>query len=229
MRHEPASGGPPRPGRDLSVGRSVRGASVQKPLSRQRTMHWRIVPAHPLSSAQFDKLADTVVNLATTHEFGDWRIQDVVAATGISSRTIYKYFPTKEYLLLSAVVTQYGSPEDLLPVRAARGRTPRTRALRVLDSMTEAQLAFPKLSRSMVRALTCGQQEVAPLLHEYTALVRAALARALAGPQPESRDMAAAQVLQQVWFSALVAWASNIEPANHIETSVRQALSLIAA
>ncbi len=95
--------------------------------------------------------------------------------------------------------------------------------------MTQSQLAFPKLSRSMVRALTCGQEEVAPLLHEFNEMVRSALANALAGKETGTRAVAAAQLLQQVWFSALVAWASNVEPANHIDSSVRQALSLIAA
>jgi AcrR family transcriptional regulator len=186
------------------------------------------VPARPLSTDQRSVIRSTVLDLAVHHGFDGWRISDVIDRTGVSSRTLYKYYPSKEYLLLDAMVETAGRALEGLAVGTrARGRTPRSRVLRTLGALTGMFLSSPSSSRAMVRALTCGQDAVSPMLRSFNDTMQMVVARALAGGEPGDAEWAAAGVVQQVWFAAVIAWASNVAGPEHIEASVVRALRLI--
>jgi hypothetical protein len=57
--------------------------------------------------------------------------------------------------------------------------------------------------------------------------MREALAFAMAEEEPTQADRDGAEVLEQVWFAAVVAWASNIQPASYIDAAIGRALALI--
>ncbi len=186
------------------------------------------MPAHPLSDGQRVEIRGAVLDLAVHHGFDGWRISDVIQRTGVSSRTLYKYYPSKEYLLLDAMIDVAGRAlEGLMDGSKVRGRTPRSRVLRTLEILTEMFVASPSSSRAMVRALTCGQDAVSPMLRTFNDKMHMVVARALAGGEPGDPEWAAAEVVQQVWFAAIIAWASNVHGADHIEESVVRALRLI--
>jgi AcrR family transcriptional regulator len=183
------------------------------------------VPAHQVSDAQFDDLRATVIALAA-HSGLAWRVVDVVNRTGMSSKTLYKYFPSKEALLLDAL-TRDGRAftEQVLEAEAASGRTGATVAQAVLDAHTAALQAAPRLAAAMVTALTSGQPGVAPVLARHADTMRSALAAALGGPDAAPQFTGAAELLQQVWFAAIVAWASGIQPPGYVDASVRNAIA----
>ncbi|MGH9090577.1 MAG: TetR/AcrR family transcriptional regulator [Acidimicrobiales bacterium] len=186
------------------------------------------MPARPLSTAQRVLIRDTVLGLAVQHGFDGWRISDVIDRTGVSSRTLYKYYPSKEYLLLDAMVQTAGRAlRGFTDGTEVRGRTPRSRVLRTLGILTEMFLSSPSSSRAMVRSLTCGQDAVSPMLRAFNDTMQLVVARALAGGEPGDPEWAAAGVVQQVWFAAVIAWASNVAGPEHIEESVVRALRLI--
>jgi AcrR family transcriptional regulator len=187
------------------------------------------VPARPLSREQQAKIRATVRELAQRHGLDGWRISDVVGATGVSSRTLYKYFPSKEYLLLESLLESadmaLAGQQELVNDASV---DPGERAVRMLGAMTAQVEAAPETARAMVRALVCGQAAVAPMLLQFQQTMRDMVARALAGGEPDERVQPDAEVLQQVWFAALVAWACNIRESGHIDSSVRQAVELLA-
>jgi len=185
------------------------------------------VPARPLSLEQRAKIRDTVLGLAEHHGFDGWRISDVIERTGISSRTLYKYYPSKEYLLLDAMIVTASHLLDNLVDDAATGKDPRTRVLRTLSKLTEVLVGSPSSSRAMVRALTCGQEAIAPMLRTFNDSLHLVVARALAGGEPDAQEWDAAQVVQQVWFASAISWAADIVPPAYIEESVVRALELI--
>jgi len=53
------------------------------------------------------------------------------------------------------------------------------------------------------------------------------LASALSRGAPTASDRDAAQVLEQVWFATIVAWASDIQPPSYVEDAVRRAVRLV--
>jgi len=189
------------------------------------------VPAHSLSAEQRSELEGHVLALASGKSLSEWRISDLVATSGISSRTLYKYYPTKEYLVLR--VTAQRVHRELPPIAAAamdRGTAPAERVALLLQGTTRV-LLDPATSGGpvMIHALTCGQAPVRPLLGEFVGTITALVARALADTErePDPREAAQAQVIVQSWFAAVVTWAAGLQPEEHIEESVAASLLLL--
>jgi len=113
------------------------------------------------------KVMDAAVGLAAKGGLEGLRIRDLVASTGVSSATIYRYFASKEHLLVAALAEQRfalrrpdGAPPD--------GATPAERVITLLRAPTDALTRTPRLAAAMVQAMTSGEPGVAPLLASLT-------------------------------------------------------------
>jgi AcrR family transcriptional regulator len=184
--------------------------------------------AHALSPEQRRQIEDIVLDLTAQQGFDGWRISDVVNRSGISSRTLYKYYPSKEYLVLNAFTERARvTMEPLFEGARVKGRTPRSRVLKLIGTLTDFLTASPVSSRALVHTLVCGQEAVVPLLQTFDETMRMLIGRALAGGEPGDPEWAKAEMIQQVWFAAIIAWSSNIQPAEYIEESVARVLRLL--
>lgn len=181
--------------------------------------------ARALSPEQREAIRGVVLEFAVERGFDGWRISDLVARTGISSRTLYKYYPSKEFLVLDAMIERSRVALDAVPPPDAA--TPGARVIGTLQRLNAMLVAFPSGSRAMFRALTCGQEAVSPMLRTFNEALHSVVANALAESGPSEKDYAAAKVLQQVWFASTVSWASNVCPFEDIEGSVIAAMDLM--
>src|SRR5215471_19315627 len=110
---------------------------------------------------------DAAVGLAANGGLDALRIRDVVARTGVSSATIYRYFASKEHLLVAALAEQRfalrqtgSAPLD--------GATPAERVINLLRPATDALTGAPELAAAMLQAMTSGEPGVAPVLATIT-------------------------------------------------------------
>jgi AcrR family transcriptional regulator len=86
------------------------------------------------------KVMDGAVVLAARGGLDAVRIRDLVARTGVSSATIYRYFASKEHLLVAALAEQrfaLRQPGEARP----EGATPAERVISVLRAPTDARPA----------------------------------------------------------------------------------------
>jgi AcrR family transcriptional regulator len=185
------------------------------------------VSARPLSEEQQAVIRATVRELAHEGGFDGWRIADVVERTGVSSRTLYKYFPSKDFLLLDSVLDV--AERILTRVEAVAhddARPPAERVHGTLATLSEQIIASPPLAQATVRALMCGSGEIAPILEVFEHRVRALLRASLTGAtdDDDERD-GLAETLQQVWFTAMLSWAVELRGPEYMEDSVRRAVA----
>jgi AcrR family transcriptional regulator len=183
-----------------------------------------------LSDEQLATIRATVRQLVLEHGIDGWRISDLVARVGNSSRTLYKYFPTKEYLVLDSLVEGSGTTlRPMLEQVTAQVPDGADRVAAAIEVLTQALVGAPLMARAMVRSIACGQDEVAPLVRAMHGLARDVLAEALAGPdaRPDARQVELADLVQQVWFASLMWWAAGVEEPAYITTSVARALGLL--
>jgi len=107
-----------------------------------RTVDWLPVPpdaAAPRNNGLRERkkrllrqqLSDTATELFVERGFDDVRITEIADACGVSEKTVYNYFPTKESLILDR---WQSTPTALLRGLADPAVTPIEAALRVLDS-----------------------------------------------------------------------------------------------
>ncbi|GIE16427.1 TetR family transcriptional regulator [Paractinoplanes ferrugineus] len=84
------------------------------------------------------QLSDTAARLFLRHGFDAFRVTDVADACGVSEKTVFNYFPTKESLVLD----QFESTMSALRTGLADAAVPPVRAaLRILDAELAAMTA----------------------------------------------------------------------------------------
>ena len=131
-----------------------------------RTVDWLPVPpdaAAPRNNGLRERkkrllrqqLSDTATELFVERGFDDVRITEIADACGVSEKTVYNYFPTKESLILDR---WQSTPTALLRGLADPAVTPIEAALRVLDSeLTSWTSWFARLfsGRFLLLPLSC--------------------------------------------------------------------------
>jgi len=85
------------------------------------------------------RLTDTATMLFMERGFDAFRVSEVAAACGVSDKTVYNYFPTKESLILDRLTTSVASFRNALNEPNA---SPVDAALRVLDAELDAHTSW---------------------------------------------------------------------------------------
>jgi AcrR family transcriptional regulator len=168
------------------------------------------------------KVMDAAVLLAARGGLEALRIRDVVARTGVSSATIYRYFASKEHLLVAALAEQRFAMGQLGDARP-EGTTPAERVISLLRAPTDALTSAPRLAAAMLQAITSGEPGVAPLLATITEPLVAQTSHAIQPGNPTPADHELARTLQRVWFAAVVGWVTAAETADSISHAVATA------
>lgn len=157
------------------------------------------------------------------------QMRDVAARAGVSTRTLHLHFPSKNFLLLSAVVGRAEDAEAFLPQQAGltTSRDPVERVLAVYAPTTAALLGVPHLAVGVISALVSPDELAVPLLRSFRDGVYERTVEALAAGNPTSRDHRVARALSQVWFAALSGWATGAEEPGSVLESVEHAARLM--
>jgi AcrR family transcriptional regulator len=173
-------------------------------------------------------MLDAAAQLLFSGGYDKLTVRDVADAAGLSTRTLYNHFVSKEYLVL-AVVTDLARVSWINLADALPGNIhPTARVRQLLAGATTGLVSVPDVASAILRAMGSRQPELVPLLTDFDTTMREALTRALAPHQPTEREVDLAVLLQQVWFTAMVSWASGVKDAAYIDRSVDKALALTA-
>jgi TetR/AcrR family transcriptional regulator, cholesterol catabolism regulator len=159
---------------------------------------------------------------------------DAVQMRGVASRgevalgTIYRYFPSKDALLLAVMVHWLGDLEQRVTRHPPAGATTVDRIMDVLGRAVRSMDREPRLTRAVIAAMTAGDPASVDAIGEVTA----AMARIMRAAFPEDVDpaleAAAAKVLGHVWWSATISWANGMGDSTWVVAELRQASELIA-
>lgn len=148
---------------------------------------------------------------------------------GVSSRTIYAHFPSLDSLLIIAVAEQSQDLYRRYTESPPKGRTPAARVAKLISDFTETMTANRPLTIALLRALLSGKPDVAPWIQAFGDVLRNMLASAIAPSGPGENDLEIAEILEGVWFSALIGWASGADDEAHIDEILRRAARALLA
>ena len=176
------------------------------------------------------RIIDTAIELATRDGYAAVRLREVAARAKVALGTVYKRFDSKEQILVAAMMQE--GERLLTDFGAVPGETPAERAIGFFEVATSHFTRRPKLGKAILRAIAAGEgmTERVASLH---ALTTAMLVAAIGGhPPTEHREWGGdvdadvreiAQILQQVWFAALVGWAGDAFDADEVVEQVARA------
>lgn len=187
------------------------------------------------SAAQRDRrrrILDATIALASEGGFDAVQMRAVAEQADVALGTLYRYFPSKIHLLVSALARQFedARANDRKPVP---GSTPEERVLHMLARTTRGMQRDPNLTEALTRAFMFADASVADEIHAVGMLLTGLITRALKGDayvegeEPTEEDIAIARVISDVWLSALVAWVTGRASASDVGTSIEVAVHLL--
>ena len=179
--------------------------------------------------ARQERMLEVTARLATDGGLDAVQMRTVAAEADVALGTLYRYFPSKEHLLVSVMVRQIEELGDRLALRPPVGPNASERVIDVLRRSNVALQRRPNFSLAVVRALASGEVTVAPAVREVTLAMRAIIMGAIGHESATPRDELVAEVLEEVWFSALVAWVGGVDDAPSVVRKLEDATRLLLA
>ena len=178
------------------------------------------------------RIVDSAVELAEQGGFEAVRLRDVAAHAGVALGTLYRRFRSKEDLLLAALQQEVTDLSERVARRPPEGETPLARATALYQIVTRALCRRPNLARALIRAVATGEPELTQKVAAFHTQMLQLTAAALRGtpadvPVTNERDLELANVLQQVWFSALIGWSGGVHGQAAIVDQTRRAARLL--
>jgi AcrR family transcriptional regulator len=171
------------------------------------------------------RILDSTLVLASKGGYDAVQMRTVAERADVALGTLYRYFPSKIHLLVSALVRELERTMDKLNRTTIPGETPYERTLFVLGKITRAMQREPQLTEAMTRAFMFADPSAAAEVNAVARLMETIFTQAMHDGEPTADDRATARVIGDVWLSNLVAWvtrrASAEDVLNHLELAAR--------
>jgi AcrR family transcriptional regulator len=180
------------------------------------------------SAAQRDRrkrILDATLALASKGGYEAVQMRAVAERADVALGTLYRYFPSKIHLLVSALAREFERTQEKLDRTAIPGDTSYERMLYVLGRTTRSMQREPLLTEAMTRAFMFADPSAASEVNTVARMMEELLTKAMHDGEPTGDERAIARVIGDVWLSNLVAWvtrrASANDVANHLELAAR--------
>ena len=183
------------------------------------------------SAAQRDRrkrILDATIQLASQGGFDAVQMRAVAERADVALGTLYRYFPSKIHLLVSALQREFERTEHTLRDKPVDGETAADRVINALKRTTRGMQSDPQLTEALTRAFMFADASVAAEIHQVGMLLTTMVTKAM---HPEGHgeltedDVQIARVIGDVWLSALVGWVtgrtSAAETGQRIEVAVK--------
>jgi AcrR family transcriptional regulator len=180
------------------------------------------------SAAQRDRrkrILDATLALASKGGYEAVQMRTVAEQANVALGTLYRYFPSKIHLLVSALVREFERTQQKLDRATIPGDTPYERMLFVLGRITKSMQRDPMLTEAMTRAFMFADPSAAAEVNTVARLMERTLTQAIHEGEPTADEVAIARIIGDVWLSNLVAWvtrrASADDVSSHLELAAR--------
>lgn len=177
--------------------------------------------------ARREQVLRAALTLAAGGGYDAVQMRDVASEARVALGTLYRYFSSKDQLLVAALGQWAHELQQRLGTRPPRGEAPADRVTDVLRRATRALEKEPRLTAALVTALSnlrADDPKALAYAREVYGTLAELITDAMDGEEVPERD-AAIQVLGQVWFATLVWWVRGWEAegtmGDALETAVR--------
>jgi AcrR family transcriptional regulator len=173
-------------------------------------------------------IVEAALSLAMEGGFENVRQREVAARAGVTLRTLYRKFPSKDELLAVGLLRAADELDRRIAARPIRERSAAGRLAHLFAEMTDVFCGNPNLGRSVIRVLASGSCAAGSPVLAYQGRVALLVVEALRGPraagEPTVAEVEIATLLILIWLAGLFSWAAGtVEPAN-IAASIEMAI-----
>ena len=166
-------------------------------------------------AARRERVIAAANDLASEGGYEAVQMRDVAAQADVALGTLYRYFPSKDHLLIAALAEQVSTLQRRLAQKPARGTSAADRVVDVLRRASRALEREPRLTAALVTALSSADPSVAEAKQEVNDILGSVIADAVDHDAlAQSEDVV--RVLGHVWFAALVSWVGGMAPTGQM-------------
>lgn len=177
------------------------------------------------------RILDATIALASNGGFDAVQMRTVADDAEVALGTLYRYFPSKIHLLVSALGREFDKAERYTATHAIRGATSHDRVMNILRRTTKALQQQPELTEALVRAFMFADATVAEEIDHVGQSLTRMISRAIAGTPSHAdatdEEAAIVRVIADVWLAALVGWVTGRTAATEVEKRIDVAVRLL--
>jgi AcrR family transcriptional regulator len=182
------------------------------------------------SSAQRDRrkrILDATLALASKGGYDAVQMRAVAERADVALGTLYRYFPSKIHLLVSALARELERVRERTERVTIPGDSPYERLMFILARITKGLQRDPQLTEAMTRAFMFADASAAAEVDHVGLLMDRMFARALTEDEPNEEQLAIARVISDVWLSNLVAWVTRRASATDVAQRLELTIGLL--
>ena len=178
--------------------------------------------------ARRERILKATLGLAAGGGYDAVQMREVAERSEVALGTLYRYFPSKVHLLVSAMAAEVEQLSVRLQRRQAIGETRAERVAYVLERSTRSLQREPLLTEAMVRAMMAADATVAAEVAAVRNGMAHLIVQAMRGSDPaQEHDDELAAILQDVWFARQIAWLGGRIDAADVWRDIHLAITLV--
>lgn len=201
------------------------------PGTRRQTTKMRTAsPEVPTTASQRERrrrILDATLALASRGGYEAVQMRAVAEKAEVAVGTLYRFFPSKVHLLVSALAREFARIDERTERSAPPGSTPQERMIVVVSMITTAMQRDPNLTEAMTRAFMFADASVAAEVELVGTHIDRIIARAMADGEPTNVQLSIARVVSDVWMSNLVAWLTRRASAADVQDRLQLTIELL--
>ena len=183
--------------------------------------------------ARHTRILDATIALASQGGFDAVQMRAVAERADVALGTLYRYFPSKIHLLVSALAREFERAALTIGDKPIPGDDQADRVMFVLGRATATLQRDPHLTEALTRAFMFADASVADESKAVGRHVTRLLAQALqepgrpGEPAPTDEQLAITKVIADVWLASLVQWVTGRATADEVTGSLDVAVRLL--
>ncbi len=162
------------------------------------------------------RILDATLAIASKGGYEAVQMRAVADRADVAVGTLYRYFPSKVHLLVSALAREFERIDAKTDRSAATGGTPFQRLSFMVSKLNRAMQRNPLLTEAMTRAYVFADASAAGEVDQVAKIIDGMFARAMSDSEPTEDQYHIARVISDVWLSNLLAWLTRRASANDV-------------
>ncbi|NLU82374.1 TetR family transcriptional regulator [Rhodococcus sp. HNM0569] len=181
--------------------------------------------ARPSQRERYRRIVAAAMELASEGGYDAVQMREVAERADVALGTVYRYFPSKNHLLVVGMLLAFEGLRKRLESGVAPGDTPAERLMYVLDRNNRLLEKDHARYEALMRAYMFADASAAAELDAVNVLMAEMFTRAVGTSDPDPGLVNALRVVGDVWMSSLVSWVAGrmtVEAMDeHLATTVR--------
>ena len=162
------------------------------------------------------RILDATLAIASKGGYEAVQMRAVAERADVAVGTLYRYFPSKVHLLVSALGREFERIDAKTDRAALAGGTPYQRLNIMVGKLNRAMQRNPLLTEAMTRAFVFADASAAGEVDHVGKLMDSMFARAMSEGEPTEDQYHIARVISDVWLSNLLAWLTRRASATDV-------------